>query len=308
MLHLAQGVERSTLASKWRVRVLANFGRRALAVLLLSGVIVIAAVSTGYATIPSSGHVFTACVLKNLGNVRIIDTSLSRLNPQSHCSTLEQQVTWNGLGTPGPQGPKGDKGNKGDAGNTGPIGLTGPIGPTGPQGPSGANGAPAPTPDYGVANVLVQRGTAAATIWAQYSTPLGSPVGNNVAGGSFRFTCSSAKAPCLISTQAAVLGSADHSVYPRLIIQKDGDGNGGDTDLAMCEYLDGATNELPQSIAHQASSASPSFTAVIGNIGGSADCGIASTVVSTAPDGTMNVAAVSVPNGYYNVTSTFTFS
>jgi Collagen triple helix repeat (20 copies) len=207
---------------------------------------------------------------------------------------------------------KGDlfKGAKGDTGATGAPGATGArgaTGATGAKGDTGPQGLPGPvavgaplTLDYGVANVVVQRGTDAASIWAQYATPLGSPIGSNVASGVFRFTCSSAKAPCSISVTAAVLGSAGHSIYPRLLVYNAGDGNGQGAPLTTCEYADGSTGAAPLAIAPQAATATPAYAAVPVNIGGSADCGIA------GPPG--NVAAIIVPNGYYDVHSTFTFS
>lgn len=191
-------------------------------------------------------------------------------------------------GSPGAKGDKGDKGDQGIQGNQGPIGAT------------GATGAPAPTLDYGVANILVSRGGAAATVWAQYSTSLGSPVGNDATGGTFRFTCSTAKAPCTISVQAAVLGGANHTIYPRLSVTKDGDGNGSDSALTQCEYADGSTGAAALTITHQASSATPTYTAVPVNIGGTDDCGL------NGAAGDVN--QITVPNGYYDVTSTLTFS
>ena len=140
-----------------------------------------------------------------------------------------------------------------------------------------------PTVDYGVANVLVGRHKIVAgvdtgvvtSIWAQYATPLGSPVGNNVASGVFRFTCATRQAPCTISVTAAVLGSANHSIYPRLVVTRDGDGDGGGSPaLVQCEYADGSTGAAPMTITHQASTPTPTYTAVPMNIGGSADCGI----------------------------------
>jgi hypothetical protein len=160
----------------------------------------------------------------------------------------------------------------------------------------------AATRDYGVANVMVSRGGTPASIWAQYATPLGSPVGNNVASGVFRFTCTTAKAPCTISVTAAVLGSADHTIYPRVLVYNAGDGNGQGAPLTTCEYADGSNGAAPLSIAHQASTSTPTYAAVPLNIGGSADCGI----LPAGPAG--DVATIIVPNGYYDVHSTFTFS
>jgi hypothetical protein len=107
-------------------------------------------------------------------------------------------------------------------------------------------------------------------------------------------------APCAISVTAAVLGFADHAIYPRVLVYNAGDGNGQGAPLTTCEYADGSTGAAPLTIAHQPSSASPTYSAVPVNIGGSADCGI------VGPPG--DVATIIVPNGYYDVHSTFTFS
>ena len=81
-----------------------------------------------FASIPSSGGVFTACMLKGVGTVRLIDPSLSSHTLQSHClSPLEQQVTWNGAGTPGAPGSPGSPGTRGATGPTGATGAEGPA-------------------------------------------------------------------------------------------------------------------------------------------------------------------------------------
>jgi hypothetical protein len=98
---------------------------------LIVGAAAFLALATGiaYATIPDSGKVYTACMLKQVGTVRLIDTSLPASNPLSHCSSaLETPVTWNQQGPAGPPGLKGDPGApgvKGDKGDTGPQGPTG---------------------------------------------------------------------------------------------------------------------------------------------------------------------------------------
>ncbi|HVM56702.1 MAG TPA: hypothetical protein VMT74_04495, partial [Gaiellaceae bacterium] len=51
-----------------------------------------------YATIPDSGKVYTACMLKSIGTIRLIDPSLPAHNLMSHCTSLETQVTWNQQG------------------------------------------------------------------------------------------------------------------------------------------------------------------------------------------------------------------
>jgi len=59
------------------------------------------------ATIPGDGNVYTACMLKKVGTIRLIDPSLASSNLMSHCTSLETQVSWNQKGLPGPAGPPG---------------------------------------------------------------------------------------------------------------------------------------------------------------------------------------------------------
>jgi hypothetical protein len=100
--------------------------------LVLTGLALAAGVA--YATIPDSGGVYTACMLKNVGTVRLIDPTLPASNLMSHCSSLETQITWNQQGQAGPHGPAGA------AGAAGPQGPKGDTGDTGPAGPSGTDG------------------------------------------------------------------------------------------------------------------------------------------------------------------------
>ena len=146
-------------------------------------------------------------------------------------------------------------------------GDTGPNGINGADGKNGADGAPGPKGDngqdasvaYGIAKVFVSRGGTAATPWATYSTLLGSPVGDTT-GGSFRFTC--ATAPCQISVKTFTSAGTAH-VLPRLLVYKQGDGNGGgDLIENYCEYADGPISPV-----------STTLTQDTINIGGSADCG-----------------------------------
>jgi hypothetical protein len=105
-----------------------------------------------YATIPDSGNVYTGCMLKNIGTVRLIDPSLPPGNLMSHCTAFETKITWNQqgqAGTPGPAGPKGDTGAPGPKGDTGPAGADGAQGPKGDTGPAGADGAQGPKGDTG---------------------------------------------------------------------------------------------------------------------------------------------------------------
>lgn len=167
-------------------------------------------------------------------------------------------------------------------------GEQGPQGEQGEQGPQGLQGEPgedAQALPYGVAQVKVQRGTGAATPWATYSTTIGSPVGDTT-GGTFRFTCSEANAPCKVSV--AGYSTADGAqVYPRVSIQTESL-NGGPQ--VYCEYGDG-----PMSAALTGTA-----TDLPVHIGGSADC--------EGPDASTGlVNAITVPAGYYDVTSTFQF-
>ena len=92
-----------------------------------------------YAAVPDTNRTFTACVLKNVGTMRLIDPSLPPSNAISHCSALETQVTWNSQGPQGPPGPKGDPGTpgvQGPKGDTGAQGLQGIAGPAGTAAPA----------------------------------------------------------------------------------------------------------------------------------------------------------------------------
>jgi hypothetical protein len=60
-----------------------------------------------YATIPDSGQTYTACMLKGVGTIRLIDTSLGGNSLLGRCTSLEAQITWNQKGQPGPAGPAG---------------------------------------------------------------------------------------------------------------------------------------------------------------------------------------------------------
>jgi hypothetical protein len=119
-------------------------GRLGMRSALLTAAALAAAGGIAYAAIPDSGNVYTACMLKNIGTVRLIDSTLPSTNLMSHCTSLEAQVTWNQQGQQGPpgppgqqgqQGPKGDTGPQGPKGDTGAAGADGAAGPAGPAGP-----------------------------------------------------------------------------------------------------------------------------------------------------------------------------
>jgi hypothetical protein len=87
--------------------------------------VLVLAGSVAWAAIPGDGGVYTACMLKNVGTVRLIDKSLPPGNLMSHCKpALEVEITWNRQGPQGLQGPQGiqgPKGDKGDQGDPGPA-------------------------------------------------------------------------------------------------------------------------------------------------------------------------------------------
>ena len=134
--------------------LLGHPGRR-LSVLVVAGLAV--ACAAAYATIPSSGNVYTACELTHVGTIRLIDPTLPSSSLMSHCTAFETQVSWNQTGQPGPVGPPGPKGDtgapgtpgpQGPAGNDGAPGAPGPAGQQGPKGDTGATG-PAGAPGSG---------------------------------------------------------------------------------------------------------------------------------------------------------------
>jgi hypothetical protein len=152
----------------------------------------------------------------------------------------------------------------------------------------------APQPAYGVAAILIKRGTGNYTVWDNISTPLGGPVGGT-ASGAFRFTCSTANAPCDLEVQASAT-VAGWKVYPRVDISKQ-DFNSG-APLGNCEYGDGTDNNGGTKVL----TANAPVAVTLG-IGGTLDCG------STQTYPTNGVADhIEVPAGYYDVTSEFTFS
>jgi len=59
--------------------------------------------------------VINACMLKNVGTIRLIDPSLPASNPLSHCSSLETPVSWNQQGQPGTPGQDGAPGRDGSS-------------------------------------------------------------------------------------------------------------------------------------------------------------------------------------------------
>jgi hypothetical protein len=150
----------------------------------LSAAIVVPALALGsgiaYATIPDGGGVVTACMLKNVGTVRLIDTSLPSSNVLSHCTAFESQVSWNQkgqAGTPGANGANGADGKSvvmGDAGANcanGGVSLT--VGSDTRyvcNGANGQDGQPGRAEEPGVGPSRIATGLSSPVAPAGYST------------------------------------------------------------------------------------------------------------------------------------------
>ena len=220
-------------------------------------------------------------------------TNIVTMPDGNSCQKGDKKVN---MGDHGDEGATGPTGATGLTGATGPIGLTGAVGATGSSGATGATGATgvqglnAPATQYAMGVVLVSRGGATANPWATYSTSIGSPYGDT-ASGTFRFTCVAAKAPCAISFAAQSTASGV-TVFPRVMIYKSDISTG--QVFGQCEYGDGANDT---------SQYEPVGPLTI-NIGGSLDCGAETAQTYVSPG---NVDHISVPAGYYDVQSTFTF-
>src|SRR5436305_13303193 len=110
---------------------------------LAVGALVAAAIAGGvaYATIPGPGNVYSACMLKGTGTIRLIDKSLPSTNLMSHCTDKETEISWNQAGQPGPAGPQGAKGEPGATGTNGTNGTDG-VSVTTASEPAGTSCAP----------------------------------------------------------------------------------------------------------------------------------------------------------------------
>jgi hypothetical protein len=99
-----------------------TIGRRGILLLAAASALVLAG-GIAYAAIPNGG-VYTACVFKATGTVRLIDPSLPPTFLRSRCTAFEAEISWSHTGPQGiqgiqgiqgPPGLKGDKGDKGDS-------------------------------------------------------------------------------------------------------------------------------------------------------------------------------------------------
>jgi hypothetical protein len=227
-----------------------------------------------YAAIPDGNGVIHACYHVNGqgqvdggANLRLIDPSSSNKDG-SACKKDEQALNFN---------------QQGQQGATGATGATG-------------NPGPAWTPTYGIAQVLVQRGTGDPAEWASYSSTLGSPnLRGDTTGGSFRFTCRDSYVTCKVSVKAMVT-NGQGAVYPRLLIYKQDYFNPGPE--VYCEYADGVTNDAPGY-----GLVGTSFTPLTLGIGGTLDC--PGSTQAYPANGVAN--SIDVPAGYYDVQATFYF-
>ena len=117
--------------------------RRGPRLLLLAGAALATTAGVAFATIPDSGGVYSACMLKTTGTIRLIDPSLPSSNLRSRCTSLETPISWSQQGPkgdPGAAGPPGAKGDKGDQGFEGDRGLQGEQGLQGERGLQGEQG------------------------------------------------------------------------------------------------------------------------------------------------------------------------
>ena len=105
-------------------------GRLGWRVFLSSLATLVVAGGIAYAAIPdASTSTYHACLLKNVGTIRIIDPSLAPSSALQHCNPkFETEITF------AQQGPKGDQGLQGLKGDTGPQGEKGDTGPQGAKG------------------------------------------------------------------------------------------------------------------------------------------------------------------------------
>jgi len=79
-----------------------KFRRRGLVVGGLAAAVLALAAGIAYAAIPdASSKVFTACMLKNFGTIRLIDPALGSGSLLGKCSSLETQISWNQKGQAG---------------------------------------------------------------------------------------------------------------------------------------------------------------------------------------------------------------
>lgn len=245
--------------------------------------------------------VITACVEPPTKGNRATSGDLNFLI----CLKGARKISWNIRGIRGPAGAAGKAGPQGPAGAAGTAGPKGDKGNTGATGPPGQN---APAIEYGVATVFVNRGNGPSR-WATYSATLGSPAGTTT-GGSFRFSCTPAQAPCKISIGAAVISAQTGTAafHPRLLIHKQADLLAAP--ITFCENADGVNNNTGIGLIPRVATLSDAVTAIQTplnmGIGGSLDCGSTQTYAPEVTEIWVPAASAS-DTAFYDVTATFAF-
>src|SRR5688500_1742888 len=100
--------------------------KRSLAASVAAFAAIAIAGTIAYATIPGPGNVFSACMLNNVGTIRLIDKSLPSTSLMSRCKPgYETEMSWNQMGQPGIQGIPGKDGVNGVDGQDGADGRDG---------------------------------------------------------------------------------------------------------------------------------------------------------------------------------------
>jgi hypothetical protein len=134
-----------------------------------------------------------------------------------------------------------------------------------------------------------------------YSIALGSPLADTT-GGTFRFTCGAAQAPCFVAVKAAALSDGGGTVlfYPRVSISMDGTQVTAPQPRQYCEYADGSGLTGFATLTKQPVSATPTYEAVSLDIGGTADC-----FIPPPPGGVVD--RIELPEGFFNVTTSVAF-
>jgi hypothetical protein len=146
--------------------------------------------------------------------------------------------------------------------------------------------------------------------FATYSVSLGSPAGSTT-GGTFRFSCSAAQAPCRVSLGAAVLSnrSGQAEFYPRILIHKE-DSPGAP--MTFCEHADGANNRLGIDRISRVQTPRAALVAMQTplnmGIGGTLDCGAGQTsVTGTVKEILVPASSNGASTAFYDVSVTLQF-
>lgn len=103
-------------------------------------------VDAAQAAIPDANGVYTACLNKTLGTIRLIDGEARK-----RClAKIEKELTWSEVGPTGPEGDMGPPGSHGEMGQKGEMGPPGPKGQDGADGNTILNGSGQPPEQVGL--------------------------------------------------------------------------------------------------------------------------------------------------------------